>query len=250
MQMTLRELQGRYQGSLLGWGWSLLTPGLMLAVYSFVFGVVFKARWGTALPQREGMFAMVLWVGVLMHGLLSEVLNRAPSAIVSHPNFVKKVVFPLEILPVVHLVAALVHACLAMSLLLVALVIQHQMSWTILWLPLLMLPFAILTLGIAWFLASLGVFVRDTAMVTPMVTMVMMFMAPVFYPLNAVPEAFRSWMWLNPLTFVIEQMRAVVFGGLQPDFYGLIFYSLIACLLAWGGFGWFQKTRKGFADVL
>lgn len=250
LQLTRRELQSRYKGSVLGWGWSLLTPCLMLGVYSFVFGVVFKARWGAALPQGEGKFAMVLFVGVLLHGLLSEVLNRAPLAIISQPNYVKKVVFPVEVLTLVHLSAALVHSCLAISVLIAAMAIQQQLHWGVLWLPLLMLPFAVFILGLAWFLAALGVFVRDTALVMPMLTMVMMFMAPVFYPLSAVPEAYRDWMWLNPLTFVIEQMRAVLFAGVLPDFAGLALYSLLAVVVAWAGFAWFQKTRKGFADVL
>jgi lipopolysaccharide transport system permease protein len=250
LQMIGRELQSRYQGSWLGWAWSLITPMLMLLVYTFVFGVVFKAHWATTLPAGQGMFAMVLFIGVLAHGLISEVLNRAPTSVLAHPNYVKKVVFPIEILPVVQLAAALAHTMLAMSVLVVALAIQHQLHWSVLWAPVVMLPFTLLTLGLAWFLASVGVFLRDTTLIMPMLTMAMMFMAPVFYPLNAVPAAFRRLMSLNPLTFIIEQLRAVMVLGQAPDLVGLAAYSTIACLLACLGFAWFQKTRKGFADVL
>jgi lipopolysaccharide transport system permease protein len=248
--MTRRELQSRYKGSVLGLSWSLLTPLLMLLVYTFVFSVVFKARWGGDLGQDKAMFATILFVGVLIHGLMSEVLNRAPISIVAHPNYVKKVVFPIEILPVVHLAVALVHTLLAIIVLLAVLLMQHQLHWSVLWAPLVILPFTVLILGFAWFLAALGVFVRDTSLVMPMLTMVMMFLAPVFYPLNAVPETFRNFMWLNPLTFIIEQVRAVLIWGQSPDFTGLALYSMMACLLAWCGFAWFQKTRKVFADVL
>jgi lipopolysaccharide transport system permease protein len=250
MQMSSRELQSLYKGSLLGLGWSLLTPLLMLLVYTFVFGVVFKARWGADLGQDQAMFAMVLFAGVLIHGLMSEVLNRAPVSIVAHPNYVKKVVFPIEILPVVQLVVALVHALLAIAVLISVLIFKHQLHWSVLWTPLVILPFVVLILGLAWFLAAIGVFVRDTRLVMPMLTMVMMFLAPVFYPLDAVPEIFRSFMWLNPLTFVIEQARAVLIWGHCPDLTGLAVYSAVSCLIAWCGFFTFQKARKVFADVL
>ena len=253
-QMAQREVVGRYRGSALGMAWSFLNPLLMLTVYTFVFSVVMKARWGG--PGTEGeadraMFAVILFVGMIVHGLLAEVLNRSPTLIVGNANYVKKVVFPLEILPLVSLVAALFHCAVSFGVLLLAyLAMQGTLQWTAIFAPIVILPLAILIIGLAWFLASLGVFLRDVSQTTGIITTVMMFLAPVFYPVSALPEALRPWIMLNPLTFIIEQMRAVTIWGQLPDFASLGLYALGACVFAWLGYAWFQKTRKGFADVL
>ncbi len=248
--MSRREIVGRYQGSVMGLLWSFLNPVFMLAVYTFVFSVVFKARWGAG-EESRGQFAVVLFAGLIVHTLFSEVLNRAPQLILGNANYVKKVVFPLEVLPVVQLLAAAFHALVSIVVLLAAQwVFNGGVPWTVVLLPVVALPLLALTLGVAWMLSSLGVFVRDVGQTTVLATSVLLFLSPIFFPINALPANFQVWMHLNPLTFIIEQVRAVLVWGQQPDWIGLVQYSIAAVLIGWLGFAWFQKTRKGFADVL
>lgn len=253
-QMTKREVVGRYKGSFLGLGWSFLNPLLMLCVYTFVFSVVFKARWGVTPEggaESKAMFAIVLFVGMIVHGLFAEILNRAPGLIIGNVNYVKKVVFPLEILPVVTAGAALFHTVVSLSVWLLAYVIFIDVPhWHALLLPVVMLPLLLLALGLAWFLASLGVFLRDVGQTIAIITTIMMFLAPVFFPVKSLPEEFHSLIMANPLTFIIEQAREVLIWGRLPDFLGLLLYMAAAIVVLWAGFAWFQKTRKGFSDVL
>ena len=251
VQMTKREVVGRYKGSVMGLAWSFFNPVFMLVVYTFMFSVVFKARWGVEGEDSKALFAVVLFVGMIVHGLFAEVLNRAPSLILSNVNYVKKVVFPIEILPVISMAAALFHSMISLCVLLIAFVIfKGYLHWTTVFIPLVLLPFVILTLGFAWLLASLGVFLRDVGQVIGIVIMVMMFLAPVFYPVTAVPEQFRPFIMANPLTFIIEQAREVLIWGHAPNWLGLGIYTVAATVVAWAGYALFQKTRKGFADVL
>ncbi len=252
VQMIKREVVGRYRGSILGIFWSFFNPLFMLAVYTFVFSVVFKARWGDGgAESNRAQFAVLLFIGMIVHALLAEVLNQAPSLIQCNVNYVKKVVFPLEILPIVSLGSTLFHAFVSLVVLLVAFVLFNGfIHWTVILVPLVWFPLLLATLGFAWILASLGVFVRDISQLIGILTTVLLFLAPVFYPLQAIPEKYRFWILLNPLTFMIEQSRAVVIWGRMPNWSGLILYLLISLVILWFGFWWFQKTRKGFADVL
>ena len=251
VQMTKREVVGRYKGSALGLVWSFFNPVFMLAVYTFVFSVVFKARWGVGGEESKTQFAVVLFVGMIVHGFFAEVLNRAPGLILGNVNYVKKVVFPLEILPVISMGAALFHSLISLGVLLIAFVLFNgYLHWTAVFTPLVVLPLVILTLGLAWMLASLGVFLRDVGQTIGIITMVMMFLAPVFYPITALPEEMRPWIMANPLTFIIEQAQEVLIWGRLPNWTGLGIYTLVATAVAWAGYAWFQKTRKGFADVL
>lgn len=231
--------------------WSFLNPILMLAVYTFVFSVVFNARWGSGENESKSMFALVLFVGLIMHGLLAEVLNRAPNLIISNVNYVKKVVFPIEILPVVSFISALFHVLISLVVLLIAhLMISHTIPWTAILIPFVILPLAILIIGLAWILASLGVYIRDIGLTIGIITTVLLFLSPVFFPMSALPEGYQSWLFLNPLTFIIIQAREVLIWGNLPNWRGLGLYLIIALIVAWAGYAWFQKTRKGFADVL
>ncbi|UVM10370.1 ABC transporter permease [Pseudomonas protegens] len=249
--MTKREVLGRYKGSVMGLAWSFINPMFMLAVYTFVFSVVFKARWGGGGGESKTQFALVLFTGMIVHGLFAEVLNRAPSLILYNVNYVKKVVFPLEILPVISMAAALFHSLVSLGVLLVAFTLFNGfLHWTAIFLPLVLLPLVILTLGLAWILASLGVFLRDVGQTIGLVMTMMLFLAPVFYPITALPEDLRSWILLNPITFIIEQTREVLIWGGGPNWAGLFIYMVVASAIAWIGYIWFQKTRKGFADVL
>ena len=251
LQMTKREVVGRYKGSVMGLAWSFFNPVFMLTVYTFVFSVIFKSRWGVGGEESKTQFAVVLFVGMIVHGLFAEVLNRAPSLILSNVNYVKKVVFPLEILPVIAMGAALFHSIISLGVLLVAFVLFNgYLHWTVVFTPLVLLPLVILTVGLAWMLASLGAFLRDVGQTIGIITMVLMFLAPVFYPVTAVPEEFRPWLMANPLTFIIEQAREVLVWGRVPDWTGLGTYTAVAMAITSAGYAWFQKTRKGFADVL
>jgi len=250
-QMTRREVVGRYKGSVLGLTWSFFNPMFMLTVYTFVFSEIFKARWGRDGNESKTLFAVVLFVGMIVQGLFAEVLSRAPSLILSNVNYVKKVVFPIEILPVITVGAALFHSLISLGVLLAAYVLFNgHLQWTVVFTPLVFLPMVVLILGLAWMLASLGVFLRDVGQTIGIVLTVLMFLSPVFYPVTAVPERFRSIIMANPLTFIIEQARDVLIWGHWPNWIGLSIYTVAATAIAWAGYAWFQKTRKGFADVL
>ena len=252
VQMTWREVVGRYQGSAMGLAWSFFNPVFMLVVYTFVFSEIFKSRWGgVGGDDSKTQFAVVLFVGMIVLSLFSEVLNRAPSLILSNVNYVKKVVFPIEILPVIAMGAALFHTLVSLGVLLAAfLLFNGYCHWTSIFIPLILLPLVILTTGLAWMLASLGVFLRDVGQTIAILTTVLMFLSPVFYPVTAIPERFRPFIMANPLTFIIEQAREVLIWGHLPNWVGLGGYTLAATVVAWAGYAWFQKTRKGFADVL
>lgn len=253
-QMSRREVIGRYKGSVMGLLWSFLNPLFMLVVYTFFFSVVFKSRWAAApagTEESKTLFAVLLFVGMIVHSLFAEVLNRAPNLILGNVNYVKKVVFPLEVLPVISMGTALFHSLVSISvLLLVFFVTNGYLHWTLVFLPFILLPLVIVTVGLAWILASFGVFVRDVGQSIGLGMTVMLFLSPVFYPVSALPESMRPWMLANPLTFIIEQARAVLIWGQLPNWSGLLLYTLVASFVAWLGYVWFQKTRKGFADVL
>lgn len=249
-QMVRREIIGRYRGSFLGLLWSFVNPVLMLAVYTFVFSIVFHARWGGGSGDKFE-FALVLFAGLIVFNLFSECISRAPGLILANVNYVKKVIFPLEILPWVALGSALFHAAISLGVLLFFLAVAYPVvSWTILLFPLVLLPLLPLIMGLSWLFASIGVFVRDVGQFVGMAMTVLMFMSPIFYPASALPESVRGYLFLNPLTFIIEQIRDVLIWGKLPDWTGLAIYAGCSMAVAWAGLWWFEKTRKGFADVL
>jgi lipopolysaccharide transport system permease protein len=252
VQMTKREVVGRYQGSAIGMAWSFFNPVFMLVVYTFVFSEIFKSRWvGAGGDDSKTLFAVVLFVGMIVHGLLSEVLNRSPSLILSNANYVKKVIFPIEILPIITMGATLFHSFISIAVLLIAFFLFNgYLHWTVIFIPFVLLPLIILSIGLAWILASLGVFLRDVGQFVGIITTVLMFLSPVFYPVTAIPERFRPFIMANPLTFIIEQAREVLIWGHLPNWSGLGIYAMAATIIAGAGYAWFQKTRKGFADVL
>lgn len=250
VQMTIREVVGRYKNSVMGLAWSFFNPVFMLVVYTFVFSEIFKSRWGVG-EESKTHFAVMLFVGMIVLSLFSEVINRAPSLILSNVNFVKKVVFPIEVLPVIAIGAALFHSLISLGVLLGAFFLFNgYVHWTVILIPFVLLPLVIFVAGVAWVLASLGVFLRDVGQTIGIITTVLMFLSPVFYPVSAVPERFRPFIMANPLTFIIEQAREVLVFGQLPNWVGLGVYTLFAMVVAWAGYAWFQSTRKGFADVL
>lgn len=250
-KLVVREVAGRYRGSVLGILWSFFHPVFMLAVYTFVFSIVFKARW-TEGSESRAEFALVLFAGLLVFNIFAESIARAPSLISVNTNYVKKVIFPLEILPCVVFGAALFHALISFVVWLIfyCIIFAAPPHMTLLLFPLVLFPFSLLVLGLSWFLAALGVFLRDVAQIVGIMITILMFLSPIFYPITAIPEAYRFFLSLNPLAFVIEQTRAVLIFGTGLDWGWFSLFTVASCLVAWFGFAWFQKTRKGFADVL
>lgn len=250
MASVKREVLGRYRGSLMGILWSFFNPLLMLSVYTLVFSVVFQARWNVESTSKTE-FALVLFAGLMIYNLFAECISKAPSLILSNANYVKKVIYPLEILPWVALGSALFHGAVSLCVWLLAyLVFFGAPQPTLFYFPLIVLPFALLIMGCSWILASLGVFLRDVSQVIGVITTAFMFLSPIFYPASALPPDYQVLIFANPLTPIIEQTRDVLIWGKSPDFALLSLYFLISGVVAWLGFAWFQKTRKGFADVI
>lgn len=247
-RLVVREFAAKYRGSVIGVAWAVLTPLIMASVYLFVFGVVFHNRWEA---EQHATFTVTLLVGLVVHGVFAEALSRSPTAVLSNPSYVKKVVFPLEILPIVVVLNAVVTASIGLAIVVtVHLALSGTLSPTLPLLPFVLLPFLLAVLGLVYFLSSVGVFIRDLLQIVGLVVTASMFLAPIFYPISAVPEPYRTLLYLNPLTFAVEQARAVVLYGNAPDWPGLAVFTMTGATLAWLGYAWFQKTRKGFADVM
>ena len=252
-QITARELTKRYRGSYLGILWSFIIPLLMMAVYTFIFSVVFKTRGRSAATPEASMgeFAITLFTGLTAFYVFSEVVTSAPALILSVPNYVKKVVFPLEILPVVSTASAVINSFISAGLVVIgSLLLLHKISATLWLLPLAYLPLIFLTLGMAWFLASLGVYIRDVALFIGVVVQILFFMTPIFYPISAVPVAIRPILQLNPLATIIKGFRQVLLWG-EPLHWGAwIAWTAGTFVFALFGYAWFASTKKGFADVM
>ncbi len=251
LKLLRRDFAERYRGSYLGLLWSLLLPLLSLLVFTFFFGVIFQMRWAGRSDASLSDLALILFVGMALYNFLAECLNRAPGLILAHQNYVKNVVFPLEMLPAVMVASAvLTLAATLLVILLLQATLGSGLSWTVLLLPMIVLPLMLFVLGLSGFLASLGVYIRDIQQLIIPLVQLMMFLSPVFYPAAALPEAMRPWLQLNPLALAIEQTRGILLFGQAPDWtpylLSLVAGGLIALLGAW----WFARTRRGFADVL
>jgi lipopolysaccharide transport system permease protein len=248
--LVRRDIAGRYRGSAAGLLWSLLTPMLLLGIYTFVFSVVFRARWGNAEGDKVA-FAVNLFAGMIVHSFVAECISRAPLLILQNANYVKRVIFPLELLPWMLLGSALFHATLSLSVLFGALLLaQGHLPPTVVLLPLIWLPMLLGTLGVTWLLASLGVFLRDINQLTGTMITILLFLSPIFYPASTLEQPYRSFLYANPLTIVIEQTRQVVIAGQLPSLLPLAVTYLAGAGVAALGFAWFQRSRRAFADVL
>lgn len=246
----MRDFSMRYKNGVLGITWAVLNPLMMLALYSFVFVFVFKMRWGAG-PDTKGNFVILLFTGLVVHGFFAEFITRAPYLITGNTSYVKKVVFPLELLPLMPLLSALINFFVGMVLIsLLLFYLQGSIPLTIVYLPFILIPFALLVLGLSYFLAATGVFVRDLTHVVGIIATVAMFASPVLFPIENVPEDFRIYLYANPLTVIVQQLRAVSVLGNSPDWSSLLLYTIAAIIVFGLGFFWFQATRKGFADVL
>lgn len=249
--MTKREAVSKYKGSIFGIAWSLVTPMLMMVVYTFVFSVVFKSKWGTDNGGSKTQFAVLLFTGMIIHGLFAEIFNKAPTIILSNVNYVKRVVFPIEILSIISVGSALFTAFINILVLMTAFAIFNgYLPWTMLFIILILGPLVIACIGFSWILSAVGVFLRDIGQSVNIFTTIMTFISPVFFPVSAIPPQFQAVVRLNPLTFIIEQARDVLIWCKAPDWSTLAMYYAGSIAIFIAGFIWFQKTRKGFSDVL
>jgi len=251
LQLASREIKSRYKGSFLGLSWSFINPLLMLTIYTFVFTVAFKARWGVETENNKAEFALVLFTGLILHTLLAEILTNAPTLILNNTNYVKKVVFPLEILTLVNLISSFFHSLISFFVLFIALIIfSGTPSYVAILTPLTVFPIMPISLGLGWIIASLGVYIRDISQFIGFLITALIFISPIFYPLEALPEKFRIFLFLNPLTIPVEQTRLVLLFGEMPNWTSYFLYTLISFIVCFMGFWFFQKTRRGFADVI
>lgn len=252
--LSRREFEARYRGSLLGFIWAIVVPLAMLGVYSLVFGSIFGSRWAppeAATHQTEYAFPLIMFSGLIIFSLFAEPVNRAPGLVLETVSYVKKVVFPLEILPVVVLTGAAINTLVSFGVFLAVFVLLHGLPpATMLLLPLVLLPILLITLGLVYILASLGVFLRDLKHVTSPLTTIILFLSPVFYSVEILPENYRHLIFLNPLTTGILQAQDVIFWGRFPDAGGWLVYLMFSLMFALAGAYWFTRTQKGFADVL
>lgn len=251
LQMLKRDVQQRYRGSQLGFIWAFIYPILMLLVYTFVFGMVMRVKWGVA-GQDNIEFGIILFAGLLLHGMLAEVVISAVGLINGNPQYVKKVVFPLPLLSLVSLGNAVFHMLLGVLILIgMFLLTGGSLHWTVLLAPIVLLPFIIFLLGMSWFISALGVYVRDLSQFMGVIVTMLLFLGPIVYPFSRVPDAIKSYvLWLNPLTIIVEQFRAVVLFGNMPDWRLLGIYSVFAVMMLLFGTWFFNKTKDGFADVI
>jgi lipopolysaccharide transport system permease protein len=249
-RLAKREIHARYRGSILGVIWAFIVPLLMLGVYTFVFSIVFRIRWEVPMEEK-GAFALLLFSGLIIFNLFSECITRAPGLMLENVSFIKKVVFPLEIMPWVSMQVTLFNAVVSLLILLVFYLVVHGLPpTTVFLLPVVLFPLVLLILGLGWFLSSVGVFLRDVQPFVGLLTTMMMFLSPIFYPLSAIPETYRGLIQLNPLTFVLNASKSVMFWGQMPQWVDWLLYTIFSWVVGSLGFVWFQKTRKGFADVV
>lgn len=247
--LVKREIEAKYRASMLGKLWIVVYPMMMLGVYTFVFGGVFGSRWAGSGDLTD--FVPMLYCGLIVHAIFAETVSKAPFLIVHNPNYVKKVVFPLELLPVSSMLVALFNAAISFALLLlIVLALKHSLHWTLVLLPLVLLPLVLFAIGCAWLVAALGVFFRDIEQFIGILMSMLLFLSPVFYSAESAPRLAQHLLMLNPLTLPIEDVRRVVMLGHIPSWESWLLTLLIATVVALMGLNVFEKTRPAFADVI
>jgi lipopolysaccharide transport system permease protein len=249
-RMTLREVAARYRGSWLGPVWSLLTPLLLLSVYGFVFSVVFRARWGSDPQSSQADYILTIFGNIAVFNLFAETVSAAPGLVVAHASYVKRVIFPLEILPVVRFLAGSVNAGISLAVFTAATAWMNGLSWTALLLPLMLLPLAFWTLGIALFLSALGVFVRDIGNLIGLLITVLLFLSPVFFPPSNLPAAWQPVLELNPLAGILGNFHRVMLEGLPPDWTSWFVTTSLGLVASAAGLWFFLRAKPAFADVI
>lgn len=250
LRLTWLDIQSRYRGSLFGIAWAIITPLILLAIYTFVFSVIFQARWnrGIGAPLE---FGLLLFFGLIFFSVVSETLQRSPNAVMTHSNLIKKLLFPAETIPCATVGSALVHSAFSLLPFSIGFLAVHGLPpLTALYLPLLVIPLLFFCLAISWFLAALGVYLRDLAYLASLLTTLLMLLSPLFYPSDVVPLPFRYALYINPLTYFMEESKNLLFWGEGINWSHWLFATCLSWLLAWLGFRWFMRVKVGFADVL
>lgn len=249
IELTKREFSGRYRGSFGGIVWSFAQPLFLLAVYTIAFGVILKARWGFSGGTAD--YALMLFAGLIIFNLFSECLIKSTTLVTDNPNFVKKVVFPLELLPVITVATALIHAMIGLAVWLLGYTLLFGIPKpTVLLFPVILMCLVPVLLGLGWLLSALGVLVRDISQMTGMLNHTLLFLTPIFFSIEAAPPLLQNLLLLNPLTFIVEQFRLVLFHGQLPIFKGLAVYFVVASLFAWVSLALFRRLRPTFADMV
>jgi lipopolysaccharide transport system permease protein len=249
LSLARRELVARYKGSVLGVVWALLTPVVMIAIFTFIFAEIFGARFGASNSPWD--YALYLFCGLLPWTMFQETVQQSATVIVTHANLVKRVVFPLETLPVALTLTSLSNQLFGTIALLIALiVIRRELHASLLWLPVLLIPQVILTLGASWLIASLGVFLRDTTQGIALLLMAWMFLTPIIYPESAVPARYRPFIEANPFTALVRSYRRILLEGTAPHWPSLAYFLVWALVLFAFGYWWFARSRRNFADVI
>jgi len=245
-----REVLLKYRGSFLGILWSFLNPLLMLLVYTFVFSEIFNAKWNTASDSKIE-FAIIIFCGLITFSIFGDVVSRSPNLILGNTNYVKKVVFPLEILPVVALGSAIINSLISLFILVLCIgVFMNEIHWTLIFIPLVLSPLLLISLGLGWLLSSLGVYFRDITQVVTIAVQALMLLSPIMYPATMIPKDLLFIYYLNPIGYVVEDMRRIMIWGQLPEWNSLGIELLIGILVFYLGYIWFQKTKAGFSDVI
>lgn len=251
LQFTLRNVETRHKGSHLGLLWAVLNPLLSLALYVFIFGYVLGGSFKVIPGETKVDYSLAIFVGMSLFRLVAESIGGAPGVIASNPNFVKKVVFPLELLPAAMLGEAFIHFAISLALALLGIaVFGPGLTAGAFWLPVIFLPVLMLGLGIAWLFSALGVFFRDLAQVTQSVTMALMFSSAVFYPVSAIPGPAWEILKFNPLIHAIELSRNAALWNLPVSLSSLAFLYGSGFVACFAGYAVFRRLRPAFADVL
>lgn len=248
-ELFKREFAGRYRGSFGGVTWSLAQPLFLLAVYTVAFGVILQARWGGA--GSTANYALMLFAGLIIFNAFSECLNKAPTLVTGNPNLVKKVVFPLEILPWVMLLTALIHALIGITVWLLGYTLLFGIPKpTAIFFPIILLCFSPILLGIGWLLSAIGVAVRDISQMTGMLSHTLLFLTPIFYSIDTVPTNLHTIFKINPLNFMVEQLRDILLIGKMPSMEGLAIYFILSSLFAVLSLALFRRLQPNFADMV
>jgi lipopolysaccharide transport system permease protein len=249
-QFTHRAIELRHRGSRLGAFWALLNPLSMLALYFFIFGYIYDTRFGQLAGETKYDFSLALFLGLSLFHVFTETLSAAPSVILTNPNFVKKVVFPLEVLPVAQLGAAAFHLSVSVGLVLFGSIFGTAgLTWSVLWLPVLVLPLFMLSLGIGWLLSAVGVFLRDIGQITPFAATMLLFASAVMYPPSKIPAGFE-WLRYNPLLQIVDLARRVVLWH-EPIAWDKLGYIYACAIVVFAvGATFFALLRKSFAEVI
>ncbi|EGR2082394.1 ABC transporter permease [Vibrio cholerae] len=248
LALAKRDIIARYKGSILGMLWNFINPLLMLTIYSFVFGLVFKAKWGMDVNKN---FAVILYCGLIIHSFLAEVINSCPNLMQYNANYVKKIVFPLEILPLKIVLTSIFNLTVNFLILLVFIILgSFEVSVYWLYFPLVIFPLLVLSTGIAFLISAIGAYIKDTAYIVGFITTVLLFLSPIFYPMSAIPENYHIYIYINPLAYIIEQARIVMIYEDVPDVIGIVIYTMASFFILIISINVFKKLKSGFSDVI